>query len=63
VSDCLVFGDHEVDIQAGLRAGIVQRVGVTHGFSNADSLLTAGATETVTSLPEFTAKLNSASKT
>lgn len=53
----LVFGDHTVDMQAAVNAGVTQRVGVTHGFSTKQELLTAGATDTVDSLDEFIAKL------
>jgi len=56
--NALVLGDHTVDMEAGANAGVVTRVGITHGFSTRDELLAAGATDTVDSLPEFIAKLS-----
>lgn len=56
--EVLVFGDHTVDMEAGVNAGVAMRVGVTHGFSARDELLAAGATDTVDSLYELTDKLS-----
>lgn len=53
----LVFGDHAVDMQAGINAGVPVRIGVTHGFNGEKDLLGAGATGIVHSLDELTAQL------
>ena len=53
----LVFGDHAVDMQAGINAGVPVRIGVTHGFNGDKVLLDAGATGVVHSLDELTAQL------
>lgn len=55
--DALVLGDHGYDIQAGKRAGVLTRVGVTHGFDDRDTLLAAGATNIIDSLVELPALL------
>ncbi len=49
----LVLGDHKVDMQTGINAGITTRVGVTHGFDDRETLLLAGATDIIVSLPEL----------
>lgn len=54
----LVFGDHAVDMQAGINAGVPMRIGVTHGFNGDDDLLRAGATVVVHSLDELAATLD-----
>ena len=46
----MVLGDHTVDMQAGVNAGIPERVGITHGFEGRAILEAAGATRTVDSL-------------
>ncbi|MDQ5943614.1 MAG: pyrophosphatase PpaX [Patescibacteria group bacterium] len=51
--DALVLGDHKVDIQAGMNAGIPTRVGVSHGFDDVDALKKAGATQVIHSLEEI----------
>lgn len=53
----LVFGDHAVDMQAGINAGVPVRIGVTHGFNGDKVLLDAGATGVVHSLDELTDQL------
>ncbi|MCA9341689.1 HAD family hydrolase [Candidatus Saccharibacteria bacterium] len=53
----LVFGDHAVDMQAGINAGLPVRIGVTHGFNSDKVLLEAGATGVVHSLDELTTQL------
>lgn len=53
----LVFGDHTVDMQAGVNAGVPARIGVTHGFNDDKVLLEAGATQVVHSLDELTNRL------
>jgi septum formation protein len=45
-----VIGDHAVDMQAARAAGILDRIGVTHGFHDEEQLLAAGATKTADSL-------------
>lgn len=55
----LVLGDHRVDMQAGVNAGVQQRIGITHGFGSKEALIQAGATNTVDSLYEFMEKLQS----
>ncbi len=56
--ESLVLGDHTVDMEAGVNAGVAERIGVTHGFSTRDELLASGATDTVDSLDELIAKLS-----
>lgn len=53
----LVFGDHAVDMQAGINASVPMRIGVTHGFNGDKDLLKAGATVVVHSLDELAVKL------
>ena len=53
----LVFGDHAVDMQAGINAGVPTRIGITHGFSEDRVLFDAGATEVIHSLDELTNQL------
>lgn len=60
--DSMVFGDHQVDMQAGANAGAGQCVGVTHGFHAAETLAAAGATEIVSSLTELAVKLRATIK-
>lgn len=50
---CLVLGDHRVDMQAAKNAHIQQRVGITHGFDDRKTLETHGATAVVDSLDEL----------
>jgi beta-phosphoglucomutase-like phosphatase (HAD superfamily) len=49
----LVLGDHAVDMQAGVNANALLRIGITHGFQDETTLLRAGATDTVSSLAEL----------
>lgn len=53
----LVLGDHTVDMQSGINAGVKQKIGITHGFESAETLRKAGATSVVSSLPELAASL------
>ena len=53
----LIIGDHAVDMQAGIKAGVPVRLGVTHGFDDDKVLLNAGATDVIHSLDELTARL------
>lgn len=48
-----VLGDHEVDMKAGARARVPERVGINHGFSDKPTLYGAGATEVVGTLGEL----------
>ena len=59
----LVFGDQAVDMQAGIKAGVPVRIGVTHGFNGDKELRDAGATDIVHSLDELTAQLGQFSAT
>ena len=49
----VMLGDQAVDMQAAKRAGVVQRIGITHGFNDKQSLIAGGATDTITSLREM----------
>lgn len=49
----LVLGDHKVDIQAGINAGVPELIGVTHGFNDRPTLEAAGATRVIDSLGEL----------
>lgn len=53
----IVIGDHAVDMQAGVKAGVPVRLGVTHGFDDDKVLLNAGATDVIHSLDELTDQL------
>lgn len=48
-----VLGDHKVDMQAAVNAGVAVRIGITHGFDDQETLLSHGATKTVDSLNEL----------
>jgi len=48
-----VLGDHKVDMQTAINAGVNNRIGITHGFDDRATLETAGATQTVDSLGEL----------
>jgi phosphoglycolate phosphatase-like HAD superfamily hydrolase len=50
----VAFGDHKVDMQTAIAAGIGNRVGVTHGFDDREALVADGATHVVDSLEEMT---------
>lgn len=52
-TDALVLGDHKVDMQAGVNAGVPVRVGVSHGFDGEEVLKKAGATQVIHSLNEL----------
>lgn len=51
---CAILGDHSVDMQAGVRAGVSERIGIIHGFDDRQALINAGATRIVNSLTDFT---------
>ncbi len=42
-----VLGDHKVDMQTAVNAGVLDRIGITHGFDDDKTLLLNGATEIV----------------
>ena len=46
-----VLGDHRVDMQAGINAGIGRRMGIIHGFDDKETLVAHGATHIAESLP------------
>lgn len=48
-----VLGDHKVDMQAAVNAGVEVRIGITHGFDDCETLLLSGATQIVDSLEKF----------
>jgi phosphoglycolate phosphatase-like HAD superfamily hydrolase len=56
-SKSAVLGDHKVDMQTGVNAGVDKRIGVTHGFDDADTLKLHGATYIANSLSEVTKHL------
>jgi phosphoglycolate phosphatase-like HAD superfamily hydrolase len=49
----LVLGDHTVDMQTAVNAGVELRVGITHGFDDRDTLMQNGATQTVDNFREL----------
>lgn len=55
--NCLILGDHSVDMRAARSAHAAEIVAITHGFDDKQTLLAAGATRTVDSLPELVAWL------
>jgi phosphoglycolate phosphatase-like HAD superfamily hydrolase len=52
-ADALVLGDHRVDMQSGVNAGVPTRIGITHGFDDAVQLKAAGATAIIDKLLEL----------
>ncbi len=57
-AESLVLGDHKVDIQSGINAGVSELIGITHGFGDHRSLEEAGATKVVDSLDELMKELS-----
>jgi HAD superfamily hydrolase (TIGR01509 family) len=53
----VMIGDMAADIQAGHAAGLAAVVGITHGFSDKESLVAAGADHVIGSLDELLAVL------
>ncbi len=49
----MVIGDHKVDMQSAVNAGVETRIGISHGFDDRDSLEKAGATQVIDSLEEL----------
>lgn len=48
-----VLGDHKVDMQTAVNAGVANRFGITHGFDDSETLMSNGATHTVNSFSEL----------
>ena len=48
----VAFGDHSVDMMAASSAGVVHRIGITHGFDDEATLTAAGATKVIHQLDE-----------
>lgn len=48
-----VLGDHKVDMQTAVNAGVDYRYGITHGFDDSETLLSNGATSTIASFREL----------
>lgn len=57
-ADAIVLGDHKVDIESGINAGVQVLVGIAHGFSDETALNIAGATKVVRSLNELIKELS-----
>lgn len=57
--ECAMVGDMRVDMEASTAAGVPVRVGITHGFEDADALLAAGATHIIDSLETLPQLLSS----
>lgn len=53
-----VLGDHKVDMQTAINAGVINRIGITHGFDDRATLEAAGATQIIDSLEELTGVLH-----
>ncbi len=53
-----VLGDHKVDMQTAINAGVDRRIGITHGFDDSETLQENGATQTVKSLSELRPLIN-----
>ncbi len=51
-SKSAVLGDHKVDMQAGINAGVDMRIGVTHGFDDEETLRSHGVTHIANSLSD-----------
>lgn len=49
-SKSAILGDHKVDMQTGINAGVDIRIGVTHGFDDEETLKSYGATHIANSL-------------
>lgn len=48
-----VLGDHKVDMQTAINAGVTNRFGITHGFDDRGTLIANGATHVVDSFSEL----------
>ncbi|CAN5380871.1 HAD family hydrolase [soil metagenome] len=58
VGECVMVGDMRVDMQAAAAAGVPVKVGITHGFEDADLLKAAGADYIIDSLAELPAVID-----
>jgi phosphoglycolate phosphatase-like HAD superfamily hydrolase len=50
IESTAVLGDHSADMLTAVNAGIKTRIGITHGFSDQQTLINTGATTTISSL-------------
>lgn len=55
ISKAAVLGDHKVDMQTAVNAGVEKRIGITHGFDDEATLKSYGATFIAHSFPEVSA--------
>jgi phosphoglycolate phosphatase-like HAD superfamily hydrolase len=53
-NECVVIGDHTLDMYAAKNAGVSRRIGVTHGFDDRKQLETSKPTHIIDSLKELT---------
>jgi len=51
-SQVAVLGDHKVDMQTAINAGVENRIGITHGFDDEATLKSHGATHIASSLSD-----------
>lgn len=51
--EAAILGDHWVDMEAGKNAGVLLRIGVSHGFDDEAKLEKAGATHVIHKLDEL----------
>lgn len=51
-SQVAVLGDHKVDMQTAINAGVENRIGITHGFDDEETLKSHGATHIANSLSD-----------
>lgn len=58
-SKAIVLGDHKVDMQTAINAGVEERIGVTHGFDDERTLQAHGATHIANSLSDVAKHLRS----
>ncbi|MDN5274819.1 MAG: family hydrolase [Candidatus Saccharibacteria bacterium] len=49
----VVLGDHKIDMHTAINAGVENRIGITHGFDDRETLEAGGATRVVDSLDEM----------
>jgi len=52
-NECVVIGDHTLDMYAAKNAGVSHRIGVTHGFDDRKQLATSEPTKIIDSLNEL----------
>ncbi len=51
-SQVAILGDHKVDMQTAINAGVQNRIGITHGFDDKETLKSHGATHIANSLSD-----------